>query len=138
MKNSAGIALFCNKRLLLAHPTGNKWFGTYSIPKGNYESGESILDCAIREFKEETGLPFKNEWIKSGPLFFVYPNGKRIDYFVAEISGLSDIGLNELVVPKNLIQINEVDWVGFLDIHQAQNRISTKQLPVINQNIKFL
>jgi ADP-ribose pyrophosphatase YjhB (NUDIX family) len=33
-----------------------KWFGRYSIPGGHVESGESIMDAAVREAFEEVGL----------------------------------------------------------------------------------
>lgn len=33
-----------------------KWGQVYAPPGGKFESGETPLDCIIREFKEETGL----------------------------------------------------------------------------------
>ncbi len=33
-----------------------KWGHVYAPPGGKFESGETPLDCIIREFKEETGL----------------------------------------------------------------------------------
>lgn len=63
MKKSAGILLykFEEGRLLffLVHPGGpyfkNKDAGWWTIPKGEIMPGEEPLDCAIREFEEETG-----------------------------------------------------------------------------------
>lgn len=37
-----------------------KWRQVYTPPGGKLESGESPLDCIIREFKEETGLTLLN------------------------------------------------------------------------------
>lgn len=37
-----------------------KWGQVYAPPGGKFESGESPLDCIIREFKEETGLTLIN------------------------------------------------------------------------------
>jgi predicted NUDIX family NTP pyrophosphohydrolase len=46
--------------VLLAHPGGpffrNKDEGTWTLPKGELESGEEPLACALREFREETGI----------------------------------------------------------------------------------
>lgn len=45
--------------LLLVHPGGPFWkkkdFGSWSIPKGEYEEGEDPLTAAKREFEEELG-----------------------------------------------------------------------------------
>ncbi len=60
---SAGILLFRYTdrgiEVLLGHPGGpffrDKDVGTWSIPKGQAESGEALLAVAKREFGEETG-----------------------------------------------------------------------------------
>ena len=57
MDKSAGIIIILNnKKVLLAHPTNSRWTNTYSFPKGGIEEGESQIDAAIREFKEETSI----------------------------------------------------------------------------------
>ena len=54
---SSGIVLIYNNRILLCHPTNSKWIKTYSIPKGKKEkNNETLLETAIRETKEETGI----------------------------------------------------------------------------------
>lgn len=58
MKESAGLVILYDNKILLAHPTGQRWYGTYSIPKGHIEEGEDRLDAAIRETQEEIGLKF--------------------------------------------------------------------------------
>ena len=60
---SAGILLYrrtaAGVEVLLGHPGGpyfeGKNVGTWSIPKGQAESGEQLLTVAKREFGEETG-----------------------------------------------------------------------------------
>ena len=60
---SAGILLFrqtpSGVEVLLGHPGGpyfaGKDAGTWTIPKGQVEDGERLLDVAKREFGEETG-----------------------------------------------------------------------------------
>jgi predicted NUDIX family NTP pyrophosphohydrolase len=62
-KRSAGILLFRfladAPQLLLVHPGGPYWakkdLGAWTIPKGEYEAGESARDCALRELGEELG-----------------------------------------------------------------------------------
>lgn len=63
MKESAGIVLFrgagAKTEVLLVHPGGPYWRGkdegAWSIPKGECESGEALLECALRELREELG-----------------------------------------------------------------------------------
>ena len=47
-----------NKILMLKF--SKKWGQVYAPPGGKFESGESPLDCMIREFYEETGLMLIN------------------------------------------------------------------------------
>jgi predicted NUDIX family NTP pyrophosphohydrolase len=61
---SSGLLLFRRVargiEVFLAHPGGPFWTkrdaGAWSIPKGLVEEGEDLLDAAIREFGEETGI----------------------------------------------------------------------------------
>ena len=58
MKNTSGIFLISNNKILLVHPTngGKHW----SIPKGLVElDDDSILDAGIRELFEETSFDLK-------------------------------------------------------------------------------
>ena len=49
-----GIILINDKRqCLMVHQVKS---GVWGIPKGHVNNNESIYDCAIREFSEETGL----------------------------------------------------------------------------------
>ena len=60
---SAGLLMYRIQggklQLLLAHPGGplfqNKDDGVWTIPKGEIEPGEDMLEAAKREFEEETG-----------------------------------------------------------------------------------
>jgi len=72
---SAGLLMYRIQegklQVLLAHPGGplfkNKDEGAWSIPKGEVESGEDLLECAKREFEEETGV------IPTGPFIALKP-----------------------------------------------------------------
>jgi predicted NUDIX family NTP pyrophosphohydrolase len=62
---SSGIVLFrrtgAGVEVLLAHMGGPYWAskddGAWSIPKGEYDDGETPWDAARREFAEELGQP---------------------------------------------------------------------------------
>ena len=61
---SAGILLYRRPggrlEIFLAHPGGPFWArrdtGAWTIPKGAVDEGEALIDCAQREFREETGI----------------------------------------------------------------------------------
>jgi predicted NUDIX family NTP pyrophosphohydrolase len=75
-KTSAGILLYRKNKLetefLLVHFGGpfwkNKQVGAWSIPKGECEKGESFLETALREFKEETGFTPEGDLIPLSPI----------------------------------------------------------------------
>jgi len=70
-KKSAGLLMFRSRRgvleVFLVHPGGPFWEkkdeGSWSIPKGEYETGEDPFEVAKREFREETGCEPAGEFI---------------------------------------------------------------------------
>lgn len=66
MKTSAGLLMYRRDpttglvSVLLAHPGGpffrNKDAGAWTVPKGELGADEEALACALREFREETGI----------------------------------------------------------------------------------
>ncbi|MFC1755205.1 NUDIX domain-containing protein [Thermoproteota archaeon] len=52
-ETSCGAVVINNKRILFIK---SKQFQIWNIPKGHLEKGETELECALREVKEETGL----------------------------------------------------------------------------------
>jgi predicted NUDIX family NTP pyrophosphohydrolase len=73
---SAGLLMYRIQegklQVLLAHPGGplfqNKDDGAWTIPKGEIEPGEDLLECAKREFKEETGVTPTGPFIALTPI----------------------------------------------------------------------
>lgn len=131
MKKSAGIIIILNNnKVLLAHPSNSGWKNSFSFPKGGIEKGEKKIDAAIRELREETSVVVTIEQIdnvdepiivnyvdKKGELF------KRLYLYTVHIDKLSDIGLTDFVIPEGNLQIEEVDWAGFLTKEEADDRI---------------
>lgn len=128
---AAGLAIIYNKKLLLIHPTNARWFNTYGIPKGKVEDNESILEAAIREVYEETGITIPLNLINKKEYSITYKS-KKVYYFIVKIDDLSQINLDSERVPKSQLQLSEVDWAGFLDIKDATKRIMKHHIPIIN------
>ena len=120
MKESAGLVIIYDNKILLEHPTGQTWWGTYSIPKGEIEPNENHLEAAIRETEEELGIkidkglidPFSEKFIdyvnKSGEVY------KRVYYFVLYVKNFPE---------KFNLQLEEVDWAGFIGKEEAKKRM---------------
>ena len=51
--------IYDGARILLQDRVKDNWKG-YTFPGGHVEPGESFVDCAIREIKEETGLDIEH------------------------------------------------------------------------------
>jgi len=91
VERSAGIILFRNtpqgRKYLVLRASGQnpKWGRFWDFPKGRLEKGETGVEAAMREAKEEVGIEefeiipeFKNT-IR----YFTWREGKRIPKFVA-------------------------------------------------------
>lgn len=65
MEQSAGFIIIDkkSKKVLAGHPTGRAFDYAFSfdIPKGHIEAGESPLEAAQRELKEETGIVLSDD-----------------------------------------------------------------------------
>lgn len=133
VKQSAGLVVIQDNKILLVHPTGSPWYGTYSIPKGSINKKEDPLDAAIRETYEETGIKIKKKHISINEREFIdYKNDKgevykRVYYFLAYPK-------NPITNDMFKLQINEVDWVGFVSRTDAEKRIFGRFKPLL----KFL
>ncbi|MFA5154547.1 MAG: NUDIX domain-containing protein [Clostridia bacterium] len=132
IKISAGLVIIENNKILLEHPTGSKWFGTYSIPKGEIKNGEEPLDAALRETEEELGITLDPDEISKaiGPeiIMYFHPTTrivyKHVYYYVIYLK-------NPIIIDINKLQKEETDWAGFLTKEEAEKRIFGKQTEVL-------
>lgn len=139
MKISAGIYIKYNNKLLTCHPTSSAWSGTYSPAKGGVNEGETLLDAAIRETKEEIGIDIIPGMISNleSPIEIIYKNKsnkihKKVYLFEVNINSLSEIGLNTETVPYSQLQTEEVDWAGFLNKEDLNKKLFHRFLPLLD------
>ncbi len=66
---SAGVLLIKDEKVLLVRhgEDASHMTGTYGIPSGRPEEGETPIETANREFHEETGLQTSTQYLKPYP-----------------------------------------------------------------------
>ena len=136
MKISAGIIIRYKDSILLCHPTNAPWKDSYSFPKGLVEDDEDLIDAAIRECFEETGIRVTREQIvnrfvvqyKKGRNFF-----KKVYIYQINIDSLGELELTNEVVDKSQLQLEEVDWAGFVPKQQVEEKIFWRFKPILNE-----
>jgi 8-oxo-dGTP pyrophosphatase MutT (NUDIX family) len=93
MQKSSTVALISsNKLLLLKRGESAPWNpGKYCLPGGKLEHNETLVDCAVREMFEETGIKLSGPELK--PLMITYPKYSKL-IFVCNSEGLYPVVLN--------------------------------------------
>jgi predicted NUDIX family NTP pyrophosphohydrolase len=150
-RRSAGLLVHRERNgepeVLLVHPGGPMWAkrdaGAWSIPKGEYESGEDALAAAKREFEEELGTAAPD-----GPLNDLgevkQKSGKIVSaWAVAGDLDVTEITSNTVEVqwpPRSgkMLEIPEVDRAEWFAIHQAREKINPAQAELLDRLVAIL
>jgi 8-oxo-dGTP pyrophosphatase MutT (NUDIX family) len=126
MDYSAGVAFICDKKILLCHSTNSKWFASFMPPKGGIEENESEAEAACRETFEEIGIKVTPEmlgekhtikYLRGATVF------KEVYIFECRIDSLDKIGLGGEKIPREMLQVEEIDEAKFMDYEEAEIRI---------------
>jgi predicted NUDIX family NTP pyrophosphohydrolase len=142
---SAGLLMYRiyggTLQVLLAHPGGpffkNKDEGAWSIPKGEVEPGEDLLETAKREFEEETGITPKGPFIALTPI--TQKGGKIVHAWAFEDDcDPSVIVSNTFTIewpPKSGRQMDfpEIDRADFFDVGAAKRKVKAAQAALIEE-----
>jgi len=145
-RTSAGILLWRRRadrvEVLLAHMGGPFWIkkdlGHWTIPKGEVEPGEELMDVARREFHEETGHDLGDVPLadlgeirqKSGKTVFAWAANGDLDPSTA-VSNTYDM---EWPPRSGRIQsFPEIDRVEWFDLDEARRRLKAAQVPFLDR-----
>jgi predicted NUDIX family NTP pyrophosphohydrolase len=148
---SAGLLMYrvCQGQLevFLAHPGGpffrKKEEGHWSIPKGEIEPGEPLLDAARREFAEEIGMEASGPFL---PLGTVKQKGGKIVHAWA-FAGDWEEGRAHVC---NSVSIEwppgcgrwetfpEVDRVSFFPVEEARKKLKASQHPFLDRLMELI
>jgi predicted NUDIX family NTP pyrophosphohydrolase len=124
---------------MLVHPGGPFWSrkdeGAWSIPKGEVDEGEDLMDAAIREVKEETGFKVKGKFVPLKPVKL--KSGKIIHAWAIEFDmDTEKIKSNTFEIEwpprsgtmKSFPEIDKADWFS---MEEAYSKINPGQLPML-------
>jgi predicted NUDIX family NTP pyrophosphohydrolase len=142
---SAGLLMYRIRdgklQVFLAHPGGpfftRKDEGAWTIPKGEVEAGEELLETAKREFQEETGIAPTGPFM---PLKPVKQKGGKIVHawaFEGDCEGKVVVS-NTFTMewpPRSGRQAEfpEIDRAEFFDVPMAKRKIKTAQGAIIEE-----
>ena len=151
-KQSAGLLLYRfaaggGLEVLLVHPGGPLWArkdaGVWSIPKGEYVTGEDPEAVAAREFGEELGAPAPGPpWVELGEV--VQAGGKRVRAWAVE----GDLDTSAVVSntfdmewpPHSGRQASfpEVDRAAWTAVDDARVKLVGGQVPLLERLLEAL
>ena len=142
---SAGLLMYRitdgELQVLLAHPGGpyhrKKDEGAWSIPKGEVELGEDLLENAKREFEEEIGI------VPTGTFIPLMPVTQRSGKVVHAWAFRGDCDTSAVISNTFTIEwpphsgrhceFAEVDRAQFFDPRVAKRKINAAQIPFIQE-----
>ncbi len=150
LAHSAGILVYKyidgKLYVMLSHPGGPYWIkkdnAAWSIPKGLVEENEEVLDAALREFEEETGVKVDTNLIELGTI--KQSSQKMVTVFATN----KDVDTNKVTSntfemewpPKsgNYQEFPENDRSQWFDIKTAKVKIFKGQIGFLEKLVDIL
>lgn len=128
--------------IFLAHPGGplyrTKDRGYWTIPKGEPPENEPLLETAVREFKEETGITPHGPFIELGS---IRQKGGKIVHAWAFDCGRAPVQFShsntfEMEWPPGsgrIQRFHEVDRAQFFSLAEAREKLRDAQWPLVER-----
>jgi predicted NUDIX family NTP pyrophosphohydrolase len=145
MKVSAGLLIYRiqngSLEVFLIHPGGPYWTNkdeaSWSIPKGEVDTGEAPLDAAKREFREETGFTAEGPFHKLTPV--IQNPHKTVQAWAArgdfDETKLESNTFSVEWPPRSgkIREFPEADKAAWFTLEEASGKILKGQIPLLNE-----
>lgn len=150
-KVSAGLLMYRFREgqveVLLVYPGGpfamKKDAGHWSIPKGETEPGEQLLETGIREFREEVGLEAKGDFFELGSIR--QKSGKTVHAWAVPGDGRPELPLSDMTFAmewppgsRQIQHFREIERAEFFTIRQARDKLKAAQVPFLDRLMAML
>ena len=134
-------------QIFLVHPGGplyrNKDDGHWSIPKGEPPEGEPLMQAAIREFEEETGIKPEGQFIELGS---IRQKGGKVVHawaFESDYDESQPIRSNTFEMqwpPRSgcYQSFPEVDRACFFSLPEGKKKLKDAQWPLVERLLESL
>ncbi len=114
---AGGIVIRGDNEVLLVH---RPRYGDWSFPKGKLDSGESPLETAIREVREETGLEVEARAFAGAFGYLVKGIPKTVLFWVMAAGKQGEIEDSE--------EVSEVVWLPAIEALERMSYLLEKEL----------
>jgi len=130
MKNTCAAFITDGKYVLVCHPTNNKYYMSWSLPKGCKDDNETQYDAVIRETLEETNISLnKDNLIKIND--YPYRKNKFYTLFLYKTESLPDIKQLKCTSYINELKIYEIDGFMYVTFDKLKSLLNQKQYIII-------
>jgi predicted NUDIX family NTP pyrophosphohydrolase len=127
--------------VFLVHPGGPFWANkdahAWSVAKGEADGEEDLLDAALREFAEETGLTLDGTF---SPLAPVRQAGGKLVHVWAIEAEIDPAAIRSNTFPLEwpprsgrIRQFPEVDRAAWFDLAEARGKVHKGQVAVLDE-----
>lgn len=125
------LAIVQNDSLLLIKRRKPPYRGLWGLAGGKVEFNESILEAAIREAREETGLDCNFDYVGCVASEVVYENGKPKHHFLFLVCRLHPTSFRVIESSEGTIK-----WFSLRELHKLQDTIIPSDLMFIKALIE--
>lgn len=111
MKTKDEVLCFvkCNNKILLINRNKYPFMGMWNAIGGHVEVGESTIDAALRETKEESGIVVTNATLISK---FTWNYDDSIGYaYLVELDDSFDLSSYPKKINEGIVDFKDIDWI---------------------------